>query len=180
MFTDAEGIRSGAMWGLYFIVVAFVFSFQRVINTVFAGSFTVKFISLEGLLFLLFLTAVAHIRGYIYLGTKYDSRSLKYTAIVQSVATAFLGFFLLLQIFLRAFSISDGNIYDALISFCIVVLILAEVFYLYALIKLKKHTGPMSLFAAPLPFWVVVMWYGWPAILVFIPSILFLWKESNT
>lgn len=179
LLTDDEGMRSAALWGLYFIPVAFLFSFQRFINAIFADSFAIKFISLEGFLLALFVIAILHIRGYVYLGSKYDSKSVKYAAMLQIFATGFLGFCLLTQIFVRAFYISPGTIYDGLIGLSITILLIAQAFFIYGLIKLRARTGAVGLTAALFPAWTLFFWYGWPTILLIAPSIYVLLKNSD-
>ncbi|OGG53603.1 hypothetical protein A2851_01800 [Candidatus Kaiserbacteria bacterium RIFCSPHIGHO2_01_FULL_53_29] len=180
MFTDNEGIRSGAVWGLCFIAIAFFFSFQRLINQIFAESFVIKFVSLEIALFLLFLTAIMHVRGYVYAGSKYNLNLLKISAFAQAIILGFFGLSVMASVFVGAFDLGPTKIYDTLIGLFVLLLLIAEILFAFSMIQLYRKIGILALLTAPFPLWVIFIWYGWPALLFFIPSTLLLFKESDS
>ena len=79
MLTDDEGIRSGAIWGLGFMAVAVAFIVVVAIGDN-SSSRPVRLFATEIGLFLVYLCAVMHIRGFVYLGSKLGSVFLKWSS----------------------------------------------------------------------------------------------------
>jgi hypothetical protein len=183
MLTDDEGIRNGAIWGLYFIASAVFLICVPVINAIFSSetswiSFIVKFFALNLDIFLLFLTAIFHMRGYVYLGSKLDSNIVRKSAWAILIILIFFGLSILASDFAGSFNFSEYGA-NAFIGLFLIMLVIAEIPFAVGVVKLYKQLGILAIFAACIGLWAILVWLPWLTILLFIPSTLFLFKAAN-
>jgi len=175
LLTDDEGIRSGALWGLGFMAACVIFFLANVIADN-SSSFIVRLIAVEIGSFLVFFTAIMHIRGFAYLGSKLNSSFLKWSSYAFCTA---LGTFCLAMTITLPFV--NNSFFDAMGTFVAVLVWIAGIAFMIAIVKLYKRLGVFVFPIALNIFWMYFIWLQvLLAILIIIPSTYLLYRESNT
>lgn len=176
MLTDDEGIRSGAIWGLGFMAAVIIFLLVLVIDDSSSSSLTRVFVTEIGY-FLLLLTAIMHIRGFVYLGSKLDSSFLRWCSIGLCTVLGLFGFMALALFPIKAY---PPVVVQAFVSGVVWV---AGLSFMIALWRLYKRLGIVTFPASLHILWLYLIWSPLTplsALLLLGPSTYLLYRESNT
>mgnify|MGYP001588103454 CR=1 len=172
MLTDDEGIRSGAIWGLGFMAVAVAFIVVVAIGDN-SSSRPVRLFATEIGLFLVYLCAVMHIRGFVYLGSKLGSVFLKWSSF------ALCATLILFCLTLMAALPFTPDPFPALEVFVSILLGVAGISFFIAMATLYKRLGVITFLVGLNLLWVYFVWFPPWGSLLFIPSAYLLFRESN-
>jgi hypothetical protein len=180
MWTDQEGMVSGARWGIYLVIAALLFPFQRFINIVFDGSLVfVALLTLIGFVGFISVAAAMHTRGFVYLAQKYDYAPLRRASRALCVLYLIYGF-LMSGTVVAAVLNSESEMWNAFIGLTSTVALIVLLILALSVFKLYAKMGIASLSIFLFPFWVLVLWYGWPVALLALPSTYLLYRESSS
>lgn len=172
-------MRRAALWGFVCMGTGFLMLFLNAYSEIFGGNVAARITVYSVLCVLVFLSAILHMEGYVYLANVHKLRYLRVATWVQIFCYAAIVVLIMFGVAIQELGIGNVDDVNVFVGVMAVTIFAAQLAVFYGLAKLYQKLGMLAIAAMFANLWIAFVSFGWPTLLVLVPSAFLLLKASR-